>query len=651
MKTRHLLATAACMAAMALAATGCSKDELTDATGNTPTGDNAFSFTASTPAPKPATRLEYTEGSNADPLVVEWASGEEAFFALNAGSTATWKGIKGVKASTGAASKTATFVAKDTDGTDASTCEAGSFYALYPAKDALRNLFANISTSGTYYIYLQLNGQTGKLADMHNFDYMTAEATITGSSTEAPDLAFSHRISVLRLSGLTFSGLNGGSATNISISGTGLKNSADLVMTGSATPTVRLNGPDAILTTTGTFTIGSDGKLTENVYICFFPPEEGISNLRITATVGGTNYGYSYSGTVGTSANPFEEGNMYTLSDAAMEGVILYNYTLEEQESEVGTKPTLQTTGQENSESNPYLITTREELQWLKMNPKQTYYYKLMKDVEVRTPSWHPIGNNGKPFEGHFDGNNKKIMGSMKSYSSTAHFGFFGYGENAHIKNLHMKASIDRSGTSPVRTGGIIGEIYGGNIEHCTNAADIKNSNGGDTGGIAGSTNKVRITACTNTGNISLSTDGSFGVGGICGSSYNNGSSIAGCINKGTVSFSGTSGYSGGIVGNAYYATVTACWNNATEITGGSTTGAIVGKNAGSNTFNACYWKHQDGLAGINGSSTTSSTGTFTDAAPTTEQISTMNTKWEAEDSSGRKYQFNATTGEIEPKP
>lgn len=639
------------MAAMALAATGCSKDELTDATNNTPTGDNAFSFTASTPAPKPATRLEYTEGSNADPLVVKWASGEEAFFALNAGSTATWKGIKGVKAPTDAASKTATFVAKNTDGTNASTCEAGSFYALYPAKDAYRYFFTTISESKDYNIYLWLTDQTGKLADMHNFDYMTAEATITGSSTEAPDLAFSHRISVLRLSGLTFSGLDSGSATNISISGTGLKNSANLVMTGSATPTVQLNGPDAILTTTGTFTIGSDGKLTENVYICFFPPEEGISNLRITATVDGTNYGYSYSGTVGTSANPFEEGNMYTLSDAAMESVILYDYDWGQQTSVTGTMPTLQTTGQENSENNPYLITTREELQWLKMNPTETYYYKLMKDVEVRTLYWHPIGNHGNTFKGHFDGNNKKIMGSMKSDLSTAYFGFFGYGENAHIKNLHMKASIDRSGTSPARTGGIIGYISGGNIEHCTNAADIKNSNGGDTGGIAGGTNQVRITACTNTGNISLSANSRAIVGGICGSSSNTGSSIAGCINKGTVSSSGTSGYSGGIVGDAWQTTVTACWNNATEITGGDgTTGAIVGKNAGSNTFNACYWKHQDGLAGINGSSTTSSTGTFTDAAPTTEQISTMNTKWKAEDSE-RKYQFNATTGEIEPKP
>lgn len=671
MKTKHLLATAACMAAIAMAATSCNNDELPDNNnpGNQTATDNAtFTITASTPAEKPTTRLEYKEGvSGTSGLEVKWAK-EEAFFALNVYNVTDRKGIKGIKTETTESSKTATFAVHDIDGRPA-TLGAGSIYALYPAKDDYKTDFT-APTSPTE-IPLPLTGQTGKLVDMHNFDYMTADAIITGNSDKAPKLSFKRRVAILRLSGLTFQGATSGSAT-ISISGTGLKTEGDLILdAGANTTTLEPYGDDGTITTTGTFAIGSDGKLTENVYICFFPPTGGISNLKITATVGDNSYEYSYAGTVGTASQPFEEGYMYTLSDAEMmKSKIVYDYTLDEQRTKSGSKPyLLANPDQAYSESNPYLITTKEHLQWVKMNATEAYSYKLMKDVEIvdqnGAANWVPIGaydnSPSSPdafkdaFKGHFDGNNMKIIGKIVADKNMDIFGFFGVGATMEIKNLHMEAKIDVStitANSPV-IGGIIGIVDNGNIEYCTNAAVFsQNSDIFSIGGIAGGCeNGSKITACLNTGNIDIS---ALSIGGISGDIYE--STIIGCINKGIIKTNTKNATVGGIAGlTEETAKVTACWNNATDITndnGNTATGAIVGGNDKS-SISGCYWKHKDGLNGVgdgDGSIDALSTGTFDGDAPTSDLINIMNNSWQTKDPS-RKYQFNPTTGEIEPIP
>lgn len=660
MKTKHLLATAACMAAIAMAATSCNNDELPDNNnpGNQTATDNAtFIITASTPAEKPTTRLEYKEGvSGTSGLEVKWAKGEEAFVAFNASQSMATKGILGIKPETAESSKTATFAVHDLSGRPA-TLEVGTLYALYPAKDSYNGKFESTGID----ILLPLTGQSGKLVNMHNFDYMTADAIITDKSDKAPNLSFKRRVAILRLSGLTLQGATGGSAT-ISVSGTGLKTQGNLYLTGDAnTTTLEPAGNDGTITTTSTFAIGSDGKLTENVYICFFPPTGGISNLKITATVGDNSYEYSYAGTVGTASNPFEEGYMYTLSDAEMmKSKIVYDYTLDEQSAESSSIPSLATPGQANSESNPYLITKKEELQWVKMNAPENNYYKLMKDVEIvaqnGAANWVPIGAYDTflkdAFKGHFDGNNMKITGKIVADKDMDYFGFFGAGDGAKIKNLHMEADIiDVSAiTAQVPTiGGIIGYVNNGNIEHCTNAAVFsQNSNICIIGGIAGECyGNSKIAACLNTGNIDIS---ALAVGGISGIIEE--STIIGCINKGTIKNTQNEA-AGGIVGiTAETVEVTACWNKATEITNGSkATGAIVGGDESSNVFTYCYWKYKDGLEGIGyGSMDSQSTGTFDGDAPTPDQIAKMNAKWKTVDS-GSKYQFNPATGEIEPKP
>lgn len=663
MKTKHLLATAACMAAMAMAATSCNNDELPDNNnpGNQTATDNAtFTITASTPAEKPTTRLEYKEGTAEAPLEVKWAKGEEAFVAQNMPNTGWGKGIKAIKAKTTESSKTATFAVHDIIDGDLTKLEAGTLYALYPAKGSYNEAFGSTLQD----ILLPLTRQSGKLDDMHDFDYMTALAYINDPN-EIPNLSFKHRVAILRLSGLTFQDATGGDATTISISGTGLKTEGELILIGDAnTTTLKPAGDDGTITTTGTFAIGSDGKLKENVYICFFPPTGGISNLKITATVGDNSYEYSYAGTVGTASNPFEEGYMYTLSDAEMmKSKIVYDYTLEQQKSVKVSKPDLATPGQDNSESNPYLITKKEELQWVKMNAAETNYYKLMKDVEIVDQggaNWVPIGTLSSPpeifkdaFKGHFDGNNMKIIGKIVADKDMDTFGFFGAGDGAKIKNLHMEADIIDVSTITAEAysiGGIIGFVNNGNIEHCTNAAVFsQNSDIYMIGGIAGECyGNSKITACLNTGNIDISALGIGGISGTIGES----TIIIGCINKGTIKSTQTEA-AGGIVGiTADMVEVTACWNKATEIINGSkATGAIVGGDQSSNISTDCYWKYKDGLGGVGvGNINSQSTGTFNGDAPTQDQIAKMNDRWQTKDPT-RKYQFNSTTGEIEPIP
>lgn len=314
------------MTALALAATGCSSDIPVDnSTPDNKQPDTGISvITATTPAEEPSTRLAYTEGTtSSDPLTVKWAknsgSSKEQFYAFNVAND-TWSGSRFARTDDGDKSQSAKFTSYGISDETTVSLQNGSLQALYPAKEAYKNSFLNPTGSNIQEISLPLAGQTGNLEDMQNFHYMTATVTIGSGSSS--NLQFDHRIAILRLSGLTFSGLTGGTATEISISGTGLMTEGRLTLTkatgNTSTNTVAPTGSNGPITTTGNFTIGSDGKLTENVYICFFPNSSGITNLKVTAKVGADTYEYAYTGTVGTGSDPFQEGNMYTLKDAQM---------------------------------------------------------------------------------------------------------------------------------------------------------------------------------------------------------------------------------------------------------------------------------------------------------------------------------------------
>lgn len=322
MKKNYLL-TAACIAALSMAATGCTNDELTDGRSDEAPEMGITEITATTPDGGPSTRLVYEEGTSAEGLTVKWKGSGEQFLCLNE-ADGRWNGFIAVNRSGGEATKLVFSFNH--------TVKNGFLFALYPDNDdeyaiQIKNL--KNSAPAAYEYILPLSNQIGRLANMKDFDYMTATAEITDAnlplgapqSDASLSLKFKHEIAVLRLAGLTFPADIAGSnpdITEVSITAPALKPQGKLTLSASALSSYRIE-PDgdagATITTSNTFSVNTTtGKLTENVYICFFPPTGEMTGLKITAKVGSDTYEYTYTGSV----TSFTAGNMYTLADAEM---------------------------------------------------------------------------------------------------------------------------------------------------------------------------------------------------------------------------------------------------------------------------------------------------------------------------------------------
>lgn len=311
-----------------------------------------------------------------------------------------------------------------------------------------------------------------------------------------------------------------------------------------------------------------------------------------------------------------------------------------------------------SSWSKAYTITSKEEFILLttRINGNETgwntRFYKLTTDIDLgenNTEIWYPMGAKDlKPFKGYFDGDNHTIKGKFIADASANYFGLFGRVDAGEIKNIRFAGTIDASKMSGNAAGAIVGQLSTGSVVNCSNSANITAN--AATGGIVGSigSGNAKIIACTNSGNIESTANYGF-VGGI--SSDSSKGYIIGCINKGNP----TGSYCvGGIVGTGI---PTACWSSATAILrAGATKGCIAASPQSSigATSNNCYWKP---IAGINGWGTTAGTDIITNSAPFTgdkpdaAQISAMNATWATAQSTGREYQFNATTAEIEKIP
>ena len=256
--------------------------------------------------------------------------------------------------------------------------------------------------------------------------------------------------------------------------------------------------------------------------------------------------------------------------------------------------------GGTGTEADPYLISQPCELVFLsqKVNEGTNYagtYFKLMSDVDLNNLNWTVIGEAGaeKPFNGNFDGNNKKII-NLK-VEADIYAGFFGWVhtsgkiENLEIlsgsvvilksdeaKNIYaggiaaysqgavincrngaqVQAMSDCSaGTVTISAGGIVGENYG-SIDNCLNTA-----------GISAKANAANFSAMTNSG-------------GIAGRSYG---SIRNVYNRGEIISEPF--YAGGIVGHNAGSEIQNAYNTGHATSTWSQIGAITANGAASNSF------------------------------------------------------------------
>lgn len=221
---------------------------------------------------------------------------------------------------------------------------------------------------------------------------------------------------------------------------------------------------------------------------------------------------------------------------------------------------TLQDASAANSATNPYLITTAEDLEALasivNTGSRLDGYYKQTADITL-SDEHTAIGNSSNtPFKGIYDGDNKVIKGLLINQAEGTYQGLFSRAYFATITNVI--------------------------IENCDITAKDY------VGGICGHASETTISNCKVSGAIKTA-DGVDGMyhGGIAGYIYYK--SISSCVNTASVKGNNSKGqYYGGIVGFSSYTRVTDCFN-AGIVQGTSFVGSIVGKNNSTSTLRDNY--------------------------------------------------------------
>ena len=145
-----------------------------------------------------------------------------------------------------------------------------------------------------------------------------------------------------------------------------------------------------------------------------------------------------------------------------------------------------------------------------------------------------PIGKEGYPFSGTFDGNGNSISGAYIRSTTKECIGVFGYIYEATIKNLSVEKSFVLGKS---RVGGIIGEANRSSISACNSSATVCGVQ--SIGGLCGSISDTEISSSYNVGTVC----GSSVVGGVVGANIG---SITDVYNAGKVIASMSAG---GIVG------------------------------------------------------------------------------------------------------
>ena len=169
------------------------------------------------------------------------------------------------------------------------------------------------------------------------------------------------------------------------------------------------------------------------------------------------------------------------------------------------------------------------------------------------------------------------------------------------IENCSVSGSV--SGTT--FAGGVVGSQWGGSITGCNSSATVKGVI--FAGGIAGETNSgASLTGCYATGDVTVENDGTNNshAGGVVG--YNGGGTLTACYATGSVTGSGSGTiYVGGVTGSNNLGTLTACYHAKRNINGpNGTTGGVAGRNYKGlmpygGIITACYWGDNGQTQGI----------------------------------------------------
>ncbi|MCI8362123.1 MAG: hypothetical protein HFJ41_03140, partial [Clostridia bacterium] len=245
-------------------------------------------------------------------------------------------------------------------------------------------------------------------------------------------------------------------------------------------------------------------------------------------------------------------------------------------------------------EKSQETIRTPEELVEFrdKVNSGLTYEGKTIKQLKninlaevcsSELGTWIPIGF-GTFFYGTYDGDNNAINNLYINNNEEYPIGLFGkLAYTGKVENLTVTGHVERTEYAEAAMGGVVGRNEG-IIENVTNKANVI-SLVSPAGGIVGN-NLNRVEKCINSGNISATEEYSYAIGGICGVSNGNITSvnisediqtiIKKCKNTSEATITGV-GYVGGILGEGMTKiNIGQCYNAGT-INGESYVGGIAG--------------------------------------------------------------------------
>lgn len=134
----------------------------------------------------------------------------------------------------------------------------------------------------------------------------------------------------------------------------------------------------------------------------------------------------------------------------------------------------------DGSQNNPYQIKTAGDLAWVstKINSieEKDKSFILLNDIDLSGKVWQPIGSEGTPFSGVFDGNGHKIFNLKSSTHETfGSYGLFGATNNAIIKDLTVENFIFDIQNNTNLVGNIVGKAENTYIINCQDNTDDNN--------------------------------------------------------------------------------------------------------------------------------------------------------------------------------
>ena len=207
------------------------------------------------------------------------------------------------------------------------------------------------------------------------------------------------------------------------------------------------------------------------------------------------------------------------------------------------------------TESDPFVISTPEDMQAISSDNTENACYKLANDIDLTewietnssTDGWIPV-----TLRGTLDGDGHTISGLWCNAENGGLFDKLVPG--AAVKNVKVSIADGKAVKGTAIVGGIVA-INKGTVEGCMVTGTIEG--GAYTGGIAGQNNGI-VSKCYISGKVT-SANVSVKAGGIVGENQS-GSSVSDCYSSADITTTGDDSYAAGIAGYNY-GTIERCYS------------------------------------------------------------------------------------------